>query len=180
MFRHEYKASLKKCEFTEAQTGTLLQLVEDHFPRGRDMLAAGWVDGMNSMCRFLYGDMLAHDEFEDDHPSYSSTDQRTGNWHNELKNACLASLDKYAQLLSPLRTSALSLVTAMRQELNDEQARNFLESMLSLAAPRMYHFLEVCEGDAAIRSDGYFLAKGAWWCYFLSAWDQTFTDKRDY
>ncbi|MFQ2238696.1 hypothetical protein ACK32R_23700 [Aeromonas dhakensis] len=180
MFRHEYKASLKKCEFTDKQTGALLQLVEDHFPRGRDMLTGGWVDGMNSICRFLYGDMLSHDEFEDDHPFYSSTEQRTGNWHNELKNACLASLDKYAHLLSPLRPSALSLVTAIRQELNDEQATNFLEAMLSLAAPRMYCLLDACKEDIDSRSDGYILAKGAWWCYFLSAWDQTFTDKRDY
>lgn len=179
MFRYEYESSLQRCAFTEAQTNKLLQLVEDNFPKGRDMLTGGWVDGMNSMSRFLYGDMLSHDEFEDDHPSSSSTDHRTEDWHNELKNACLESLDQYAHLLSHFQSSAVNLVIGIQQELNDEQSRVFLASMLNLAAPRMYYFLKISKEDAVDRSDGYILAKGAWWGYFFRAWDQAVANKKD-
>lgn len=162
MFRNEYEKALALCDFTMSQTNALLDIVEECFPTGREAFIEGWSDGVNSVCRFLYGDMLSHDEFEDDHPT-----RELG--YPELQSEALSLLNGVSFDLASLKLSAGQAITRMKEEIHGAKVDAFIAAMQSLAAPRLYFFIKRVAEDG--HADDYFVGKAAWWAIFLQCWN---------
>jgi hypothetical protein len=163
MFRSEYKKVLRQCAFTKLQTKALLAILEDTFPAGRDGFIAGWTDGVNSIYRFLCGDMLAHDEFEDDQPTSECED-------SDLPKEVLSLLAKTHFDLEPVHLSATQAVARMMPEIAGANGVAFVAAMHSLASLRLRHFIHHFE--KAENVEGYFVGKSAWWAFFLRGLDE--------
>lgn len=160
MLRSQYKSTLKKCQLSKEQRQALLCIVENCFSSARDALQNdasiqplfndGLADGINSMCRFLYGDLLAHDEFEDEHAGHSF----------EHPVLTLGDIPCNVNAVNALEAVTRQAVKHILAALSQEQAIEFISAMRDLAKPRLYHFAE--RRDKGLEH-AYFTGKAAWW-----------------
>ncbi len=149
MLRSQYKHILRKCEISRAQRKALLCIVENCFPAveaallnelsSDEQLIDGFTDGINSVYKFLSGDLLAHDEFEDDH-SISNM---------EYSALTLTDIPCASSLVNALLVVTNHVVRDIKTVFNQEQLRDFISAMHDLAKPKL-HFLLNAENQVWI------------------------------
>lgn len=164
MIRKEYQGILKNCSLTAEQVQAMGDVIDGSFPGGRGEFIDGWTEGMNSVYRFIGGDMESHDEFEDER--YPVTLD-----HNALvaqaSSMVEAPFSAFAELIKPC---AIEVATQLKEILNEEQRRAFSAAMKDLAAPRLsalIRFLDKRKLDG-LWPEGYFGARGVWWVEFIN------------
>lgn len=167
MKREEYQGILKKCAFTAEQVQSIGNIIDGNFPGGRGGFVDGWTDGMNSVFRFVYGDMESHDEFEDER--YPVTVE-----HNALMAQASSMVAvPFSALIEIIKPCAVHVATQIKEILSEEQRKAFSAAMKDLAAPRLtalIRFLDARKLDGQW-PEGYFGARGVWWVEFINNLD---------
>lgn len=175
MLRSQYKHILKKCEVTSAQRKALLCIVESCFPAmeaallndlsSDEQLIDGLTDGINSMYRFLSGDLLAHDEFEDDH-SISNME------HSALT---LADIPCACSVVNALLVVTNHTVRDIKTVFDQEQFRDFISAMHDLAKPKLHFFIKRREAGL---DNSYFTGRAAWWVLLFHSIENVSADSK--
>lgn len=175
MLRSQYKHILRKCEISRAQRKALLCIVENCFPAveaallnelsSDEQLIDGFTDGINSVYKFLSGDLLAHDEFEDDH-SISNM---------EYSALTLTDIPCASSLVNALLVVTNHVVRDIKTVFNQEQLRDFISAMHDLAKPKLHFFIKRRESGL---DNSYFTGRAAWWVLLFHAVENVSADSK--
>lgn len=169
MLRENYKASLKQLGLSKSQQARLLEINESAFskyfsvvsehPLLRGVLLDGLIDGVNSMYRYLSGNLLSHDEFED------APLPNDINCDVALSDFNLSSPGMNA-LVDALQAVSNDLAGLIKSELSQQQLDAFFAAMHDLAKPRLFAFkTQLAKGSV----NDYHKGLSLWWTALFSA-----------